>query len=649
MKASFIIVFHNGARYASPCIDSILGQSSPELKIEIIAVDNASSDGTAALISEKYPSVDLVPLRENVGFSQGNDLAYARSRGEFICCVNQDVILSRGWLWAGIRALQKDDNAVACASNMIMPWIMSLEEFKRKEVRNCPVFAYRLTSFGFASYVAFHSKQAVPTNFVSGGAFLIRRGFIEQEPYFFDAKVFMYAEDIDLSLRILAKGKKILLEPSCVVYHDQAPISGPVALQMRKLFMVTWNRFGVLSKHFAPLEFIIRLPLFLMGIPLKNWFLNVPIWKRIIASRCGRLSDDRSDPDSSLLDSSDNAFGNLQIMRILKSLARRRVFLRHALSLVVLGAVIAFYAKKIDYGKVLDLLPNSDWMVLFAGYFLTGMVFAVRSLRWARLLARFSISLSYLDAFLMNLVEIFFSNFVSALSPYVRALYLGDRVCGTSERLRFLFLDKMFDWFIPLSIALIALPYFVFNWNLRFRWAVLIVVLLILPFVVQVGLYVLRKLMSCSWPSWIERGRMWVISRFSLRFAQVNWQAFMTWYGLSVLGFALYYASIFLIARSFLLRIDFIDLVFIDAVATLSVFVPLNFAGISTRDVALAGLLVLNGSPEESVSLFALAIIVLRFFLSGSGWISMNILRLRGHHLLVLKGDTGEEKNANPL
>jgi GT2 family glycosyltransferase len=284
IKTSFLIVFHNGVRYVNPCIDSILAQACSQLEIEIIAVDNGSTDGTAALIFEKYRQVDLVSLKKNIGFSRGNNLAYARSSGQFVCCVNQDVILAEGWLLAGIRALESDDHAVACASNMIMPWVMSREEFKNERFRNRPVQAYGLTTFGFACYEAIYAKKAINTSFVSGGAFLIKRCFLEDEPYLFDPSIFMYAEDLDLTLRIKARRKSILLEPGAVVYHDQEPITGPFNRQVRKLFMVTWNRFAVLSKHLGAYEFIVRFPILVLGVFLKNWFLAIPLWKKVAAT-----------------------------------------------------------------------------------------------------------------------------------------------------------------------------------------------------------------------------------------------------------------------------------------------------------------------------------------------------------------------------
>lgn len=324
-------------------------------------------------------------------------------------------------------------------------------------------------------------------------------------------------------------------------------------------------------------------------------------------------------------------------MKIADIPAGHRRLLRHAVSLLILGAVIVFYVKKIDFRQVLTLLPRSDWTVLLVGYLLTVMVFAVRGFRWSRVVENFDFHLSYPDAILMNFVEIFFSNFVSALSPLVRAMYLGKRVRGTSERLRLLFLDKMFDWLIPLSIACVALPYLLFNLHPEIRWVALIVVLIILPLAVHGGLHVLSRLMSQQWPRRIENLRMRLISPLRGQPLRLRWQALVTWYSFSLLGFALYYASIYSIAHSFLLRVEFVELVMIDAAATLSVLIPLNFAGISTRDLALAGLLVWKGSPEESVSLFALSIIILRFLLSGLGWVSMGILRWRGYHLITNK------------
>jgi hypothetical protein len=314
----------------------------------------------------------------------------------------------------------------------------------------------------------------------------------------------------------------------------------------------------------------------------------------------------------------------------------RRFFLRQTISLLILGAIIAIYVKRIDNQQVLELLPKSDWVLLSAGYVLILIVLAVRSMRWAYLLAGFNVFLSYADAFLMYLVEVMFSSFLSALSPAVRALYLGNQVAHTAEKLLFVGLEKIFDWLIPLVIAVTAIPYLMFQWGQPVSW-ISLTGLLLLPFFVRAGLVSFEQLVRHPWPSRMDRIRARLFSNFSLRSKDFGWQESVVCYSFSLVGFALYYTAIFLISRSFFLPVNFRELIMIDAIATFSVLVPLNFAGISTRDVAVVSLLILYGCSEESASLFALALIVLRFMVSGLGWIGMSILRSRGYVLMFPK------------
>lgn len=102
---SVIIPVWNGRQYLSDCLDSLLAQSGPD--IEIIAVDNASVDGSAALIAEHYPQVRLICHTVNKGFSGGCNAGLREAHGDVLVLLNQDTRVLPGWASAIVQALEE--------------------------------------------------------------------------------------------------------------------------------------------------------------------------------------------------------------------------------------------------------------------------------------------------------------------------------------------------------------------------------------------------------------------------------------------------------------------------------------------------------------------------------------------------------------
>jgi GT2 family glycosyltransferase len=86
---SVVIVNHNTATFLARCLRS-LRKSTAAQESEVIVVDNASSDGSAELVSREFPEVEFVASEENVGFARGNNLGFERAQGEFVFILNPD-------------------------------------------------------------------------------------------------------------------------------------------------------------------------------------------------------------------------------------------------------------------------------------------------------------------------------------------------------------------------------------------------------------------------------------------------------------------------------------------------------------------------------------------------------------------------------
>ncbi|MCM8813594.1 MAG: glycosyltransferase, partial [Candidatus Omnitrophica bacterium] len=89
---SVIIVSWNVQDYLAACLESVYS-GIKKFSFEIIIVDNNSSDGSAAMVKERFPAVVLIENRDNAGFSRANNQAVAVSTGEFILALNPDTLV----------------------------------------------------------------------------------------------------------------------------------------------------------------------------------------------------------------------------------------------------------------------------------------------------------------------------------------------------------------------------------------------------------------------------------------------------------------------------------------------------------------------------------------------------------------------------
>ena len=91
-----VTVAYNSRKIIEPGLRSIMDQDYPNLICTV--VDNASADGTAEFVRERFPKVNLIASQENLGFAGGNNLAFARSQAKYVVLFNQDAIARRDFV-----------------------------------------------------------------------------------------------------------------------------------------------------------------------------------------------------------------------------------------------------------------------------------------------------------------------------------------------------------------------------------------------------------------------------------------------------------------------------------------------------------------------------------------------------------------------
>jgi GT2 family glycosyltransferase len=216
---SIIIVNWNTKELLKNCIESILIDQDP-VSIQIIVVDNASSDGSVEMIKEKFQNVDLLENKNNIGFACANNKAISIIRGKYVFLLNSDTVVKRGSLISAVAYLNEHMN-VGCLAPILLNADGSIqhhcyikEPSLISEVISCFDLQKKIPMFGSVPA----GSEIVEVAHACGAALIIRKEVIEKIGLF-DEKMIFSCEDADLCMRIRRSGWKIVHFPSAVITH----------------------------------------------------------------------------------------------------------------------------------------------------------------------------------------------------------------------------------------------------------------------------------------------------------------------------------------------------------------------------------------------------------------------------------------------
>lgn len=216
---SVVIVSWNTAALVQDCLQSIFAPSSSFDAVEVVIVDNASSDGTPDQIKRNWPQVRLIENTNNRGFASANNQGLAVSRGRYVALLNSDTLVSASALAELVAFMDEHPEAGACGPRLLQP----NGQPQAFAFGDDPTPAY-LFWRGF-SHLILHrplhdwsTKQTQVVDWVSGACLVARRQAIEQAGPL-DEAIFMYFEDNDWCLRFRQCGWKIYYTPATSITH----------------------------------------------------------------------------------------------------------------------------------------------------------------------------------------------------------------------------------------------------------------------------------------------------------------------------------------------------------------------------------------------------------------------------------------------
>lgn len=239
VPVSVIIPNWNGAHHLPTCLDSL--QAQTHLDTEVIVVDNASTDGSQALVAEHYPEIRLIALPENHGFTGACNAGLQAGCGEILALLNNDTEAAPTWIEAIVAAAEHHPEAGMIASKMLL--------FDRRDVFHTAGDFYRVDGIpGNRGVWQTDTGQYDVEEYVfsaCGGAAAYRRAMLGQIGLL-DNDFFFSCEDIDLAWRAQLSGWRCVYAPQAIVYHRLAATGGgPTAS-----FYSSRNMLWVIAKNY---------------------------------------------------------------------------------------------------------------------------------------------------------------------------------------------------------------------------------------------------------------------------------------------------------------------------------------------------------------------------------------------------------------
>ena len=301
---SIVVLNYNAGKLLLNCIESI--KKSSYQNIEILVVDNISSDNSQIECKKKFPDIKLIQNDENLGYCGGNNAGIKKAEGEFIIILNPDTIVETNWIDELLNA-QKE-----FGDGLYQPKILSLNEENTIQSTGNMLHIF---GFGFArdkgNKVIERKEEIEKVGYASGTCLFTTRKVLDKIGLL-DEFLFLYHDDLDLGWRGAQIGINSFYVPKSKIYHVE---SYSLKWSSKKFYWLERNRKYCLLTHYSKdtyqkMKFsLILVDLFVWTFYFSKGFLGAKIRaeidirknKKIIDRKYHELEKKKTIPDKELI------------------------------------------------------------------------------------------------------------------------------------------------------------------------------------------------------------------------------------------------------------------------------------------------------------------------------------------------------------
>jgi GT2 family glycosyltransferase len=226
VETSIVIVNYNGGSKLERCVESVLRFTQ---NFELIMVDNGSNDGSDSLIAQRFPSVNVVKNRKNLGFAKASNIGIRKATARWIVLLNPDTRVTSNWLDDLLKSADSTNGIGIVTPKLLRPDGQTIDstgllfDFKTGRSRD--------RGSGEADIGQYDEQEQVPSCCFACAA--IRREVFE-ETGLLDEKMVLYFEDLDHCIRARVAGWNVLYNPKSVVFHERGGLTPKSATRAQK-------------------------------------------------------------------------------------------------------------------------------------------------------------------------------------------------------------------------------------------------------------------------------------------------------------------------------------------------------------------------------------------------------------------------------
>lgn len=228
MQISVSIVSFNTKELLQLCIENLLSQKTKH-SLEIVVLDNNSSDGSAEMVEKSFPKVKLIKSQQNTGFAKGQNEILKQVKGEYVLILNPDTNFPEDTIENMVLFMEKNPNC-GIASCKILTGSNNLDSNGGDFPFNLSLFSWLFNLEFFGIKTNFHKTEkeyyesAHEVDWV-GGTFMFVKQEVFQKIGFFNEDYFMYFEDVDFCYKAKVAGFKIMINPEVSITHQSGASS----------------------------------------------------------------------------------------------------------------------------------------------------------------------------------------------------------------------------------------------------------------------------------------------------------------------------------------------------------------------------------------------------------------------------------------
>ena len=251
MKTAVVILNWNTKGFLEEFLPALVSSVEKVDGAEVVVADNASTDGSMEMMTEKFPQIRTLIFENNLGFTGGYNRAFGEIDSEYFLLINSDIEVSENWLQPLVEWMDSHPECAACA-----PKLHSWQEKEKFEYAGAAggyvdIFGYPLCRGRVLKMLETdHGQYDTPKDvFWATGACLLVRSSVYKELGGLDERFFAHMEEIDLCWRMQLSGWKVTVVPESVVYHvggGTLPATSPF-----KLFLNYRNNKVMLMNNLA--------------------------------------------------------------------------------------------------------------------------------------------------------------------------------------------------------------------------------------------------------------------------------------------------------------------------------------------------------------------------------------------------------------